>query len=88
MNASRLTTTTVPEWCGTGTEASIPSSDLIHGGPVQDSAIGTYEFITTAGDDRLTANAGRATRTLGAAMSMKAMALALAGLGAAVAVFL
>ncbi|KAK7184627.1 hypothetical protein DPSP01_000354 [Paraphaeosphaeria sporulosa] len=95
-----------PEWCGTETDIrniSVPSSALVETYPQARSDFNAYQFIITAGEEKLpkattggaastgslapTGTGGGGTGSEGAA-PMKTLAPALAGLGAAVAWFL
>jgi hypothetical protein len=95
-----------PKWCGTETDPaniSVPSSELVMTFQEAKSSFNQYEFIITAGEEKLpsattgqTASTGNPvpTGTEGSkpafpgAAPMKTVAPALAGLGVAVAMFL
>jgi hypothetical protein len=95
-----------PKWCGTETDPaniSVPSSELVKTFQRAKSSFNQYEFIITAGEEKLpsatkggaastgssapTVTEGSGTGSPGAA-PMKTVAPALAGLGAAVVMFL
>ncbi|KAF2183468.1 hypothetical protein K469DRAFT_710633 [Zopfia rhizophila CBS 207.26] len=55
--------TPIPDWCNEGSDAPVPSSALINDAPFQSTYFGTYEFIITAGEEKVSATTGGVVST-------------------------